>query len=118
MPGTFTPAAPLRAGPLKTRPVGARAYSRLSARVSPAREHEGTQRNVPSRDGERDGEHHDDALRRLDKAVAEQKRRRIQYDAAYDTAGEPAAFVQVCEANAQVSTRRRWLCWVDQHYHY
>jgi hypothetical protein len=114
MPGTFTPAAPLRAGPLKTRPVGARAYSRLSARAAAAREHEGTQRNVPSRDGE----HHDDALRRLDDAVAEQKRRRHQFDAAFDTPGEPAAFVQVCEANEQVSTRRRWLRWVDHHHHY
>jgi hypothetical protein len=66
----------------------------------------------------KDGEHHDHALMRLSEAVAEQKRRRNRYDAAYDTPGEPAAFVRVCEANERVSTRRRWLRWVDEHHHY
>jgi hypothetical protein len=109
MPGTAAPTEPAQ-----VRAEGEAALQRPSALAAAVRQHEGPQRNVPSKDGE----HHDDALRRLDEAVAEQKRRRNRYDAAYDTPGEPAAFVRVCEANERVSTRRRWLCWVDQHYHY
>jgi hypothetical protein len=109
MPGTAAPTEPAQ-----VRAEGEAALQRLSALAAAVRQHEGPQRNVWSKDGE----YHDDALRRLDEAVAEQKRRLNRYDAAYDTRGEPAAFVRVCEANERVSTRRRWLRWVDQHHHY
>jgi hypothetical protein len=109
MPGTAAPTEPAQ-----VRAEGEAALQRPSALAAAVRQHEGPPRNVPSKDGE----YHDDALRRLDEAVAEQKRRRNRYDAAYDTRGEPAAFVQVCEAKERVSTRQRWLRWVDQHHHY
>ena len=108
MPGTAAPTEPAQ-----VRARGEAAPQRLSA-LAAAVQHEASQRNVPSRDDE----HHDHALTRLGDAVAEQKRRRNRYDAAYDTPGEPAAFVRVCEANERVSTRRRWLRWVDEHHHY
>ena len=59
---------------------------------------------------------HDDAVRRLEGALAEQGRRRRQYEAAFETSLEPNAFVRLCEANERVATRARWLEWVDQHW--
>jgi hypothetical protein len=59
---------------------------------------------------------HDDAVRRLEGALAEQGRRRRQYEAAFETSDELNAYVQLCEANARVATRGRWLEWVDQHW--
>ena len=58
---------------------------------------------------------HDDAVGRLEGALAEQGRRR-QYEAAFETSLEPNAFVRLCEANERVATRARWLEWVDQHW--
>ena len=57
---------------------------------------------------------HDDAVRRLEGALAEQGRRRHQYEAAFETSLEPSAYVRLCEANERVATRARWLEWVDQ----
>ena len=59
---------------------------------------------------------HDDAVGRLEGALAEQDRRRRQYKAAFETSLEPNAFVRLCEANERVATRARWLEWVDQHW--
>ena len=59
---------------------------------------------------------HDDALRRLEGALAEQGRRRRQYEAAFETSDERNAYVRLCEANERVATRARWLEWVDQHW--
>jgi hypothetical protein len=58
---------------------------------------------------------HDDALGRLEGALAEQDRRRREYRDAAETSLEPDAFLRVCEANERVATRGRWLEWVDQH---
>jgi hypothetical protein len=59
---------------------------------------------------------HDDAVRRLEGALAEQGRRRRQYEAAFETSDEPNAYVQLCETNERVATRARWLEWVDRHW--
>jgi hypothetical protein len=59
---------------------------------------------------------HDDAVGRLEGALAEQGRRRRQYEAAFETSDEPNAYVRLSEANARVATRARWLEWVDQHW--
>jgi hypothetical protein len=59
---------------------------------------------------------HDDAVGRLERALAEQGRRRRQYEAAFETSLEPNAYVRLCEANERVATRVRWLEWVDQHW--
>lgn len=57
---------------------------------------------------------HDDAVERLEGALAEQGRRRRQYEAAFETSDEPNACVRLCEASERVATRARWLEWVDQ----
>jgi hypothetical protein len=59
---------------------------------------------------------HDDAVGRLEGALAEQDRRRDQYEAAFETSLEPNAYARLCEANEQVATRARWLEWIDQHW--
>ena len=59
---------------------------------------------------------HDDAVGRLEGALAEQGRRRRQYEAAFETSLEPSAYVRLSEANERVATRARWLEWVDQHW--
>jgi hypothetical protein len=63
---------------------------------------------------------HDDAVRRLEGALGEQgrgrRRRRRQYEAAFETSLELNAYVRLCEANERVATRARWLEWVDQHW--
>jgi hypothetical protein len=59
---------------------------------------------------------HDDAVGRLEGALAEQGRRRRQYEAAFETSDEPNAYVRLSEANERVATRVRWLEWVDQHW--
>ena len=57
---------------------------------------------------------HDDALGRLEGALAEQSRRGRQYEAAFETSDEPNAYARLCAANERVVTRARWLEWVDQ----
>ena len=59
---------------------------------------------------------HDDAVGRLEEALAEQDRRRHQYEAEFETSLEPNAYARLCEANEGVATRARWLEWVDQHW--
>ena len=59
---------------------------------------------------------HDDAVGRLEGALAEQGRRRRQYEAAFETSDEPNAYARLSEANERVATRARWLEWVDQHW--
>jgi hypothetical protein len=59
---------------------------------------------------------HDDAVGRLEGALAEQGRRRRHYEAAFETSGERNAYVRLSEANEWVATRARWLEWVDQHW--
>jgi hypothetical protein len=59
---------------------------------------------------------HDDAVGRLEGALAEQDRRRDQYEAAFETTLEPHAYARLCEANERVATRARWLEWIDQHW--
>jgi hypothetical protein len=61
---------------------------------------------------------HDDAVGRLEGALAEQDRRRRQYEAeaASETSLEPTAYARLCEANERVATRARWLEWIDQHW--
>ena len=59
---------------------------------------------------------HDDAVGRLEGALAEQDRRRRQYEAAFETSLEPNAYARLCEANERVATRARWLEWIDQHW--
>jgi hypothetical protein len=59
---------------------------------------------------------HDDAVGRLERALAEQGRRRRQYEAAFETSDEPNAHVRLSEADERVVTRARWLQWVDQHW--
>jgi hypothetical protein len=59
---------------------------------------------------------HDDAVGRLEGAVAKQGHRRRQYEAAFETSDEPNAYARLCEANERVATRARWLEWVDQHW--
>jgi hypothetical protein len=59
---------------------------------------------------------HDDAVRRLEGALAEQGRRRLEYEAAFETSDERNAYVRLCEANEGAATRARWLEWVDQHW--
>jgi hypothetical protein len=57
---------------------------------------------------------HDDAVGRLERALAERDRRRRQYEAAFETSLEPDAYARLCEANERVVTRARWLEWIDQ----
>ena len=57
---------------------------------------------------------HDDAVGRVEGALAEQGRRRRQYEAAFETSDEPNAHARLSEANALVATRLRWLQWIDQ----
>jgi hypothetical protein len=57
---------------------------------------------------------HDDAVERLEGALAEQNRQRRRYEAGFETSREPNAFAQLCEANERVTTRARWLKWIDQ----
>jgi hypothetical protein len=57
---------------------------------------------------------HDDAVGRLEGALAEQDRRRRQYEAEFETSLEPNAHARLCEANELVATRARWLEWIDQ----
>jgi hypothetical protein len=57
---------------------------------------------------------HDDAVGRLEGALAEQGRRRRQYEAAFETSDEPNANARLSEANELVATRVRWLQWIDQ----
>ena len=59
---------------------------------------------------------HDDAVGRLEGALAEQGRRRRHYEAAFETSDEPNAYVRLSEANEWVAARARWLEWVDQHW--
>ena len=66
---------------------------------------------------------HDDAVGRLERAFAEQGRRRRQYEAAFETSDEPNAHARLSEANEFVATRARWLEtrarwleWIDQHW--
>jgi hypothetical protein len=59
---------------------------------------------------------HDDAVGRLEGALAEQGHRRSQYEAAFETSLELNAYVRLSEANERVATRARWLEWVDQHW--
>ena len=59
---------------------------------------------------------HDDAVGRLEGALAEQGRRRRQYEAAFETSFEPDAYARLCEANERVARRARWLEWIDQHW--
>jgi hypothetical protein len=59
---------------------------------------------------------HDDAVGRLEGALAEQGRRRRQYEAAFETSDEPNAYARLSEANERVATRTRWLEWIDQHW--
>ena len=59
---------------------------------------------------------HDDAVGRLEEALAEQDRRRRQYEAAFETSLEPNADARLSEANERVATRGRWLEWIDQHW--
>jgi hypothetical protein len=60
---------------------------------------------------------HDDAVERLEGALAEQNRDRRRYEAAFETSREPNAFARLCEANERVTTRARWLEWIDQRWH-
>ena len=57
---------------------------------------------------------HDDALVRLEGALAERDRRRRRYEAEFETSLEPDAYARLCEANERVATRARWLEWIDQ----
>jgi hypothetical protein len=59
---------------------------------------------------------HDDAVGRLEGALAEQGHRRRRYEAAFETSDEPNAHAQLSEANELVATRVRWLEWIDQHW--
>jgi hypothetical protein len=59
---------------------------------------------------------HDDAVGRLEGALAEQDRRRRRYETVFETSLEPNAYARLCEANERVATRARWLEWVDQHW--
>ena len=59
---------------------------------------------------------HDDAVGRLEGALAEQGRRRRRYEAAFETSDEPNAHARLSEANELVATRVRWLEWIDQHW--
>jgi hypothetical protein len=59
---------------------------------------------------------HDDAVGRLEGALAERHRRRRQYEAAFETSHERNAYVRLSEANERVVTRARWLEWIDQHW--
>jgi hypothetical protein len=58
----------------------------------------------------------DDAVARLEGALAEQDRERRQYEAASETSLELDAHVRLCEANERVVTRVRWLEWIDHHW--
>ena len=61
---------------------------------------------------------HDDAVGRLEAALAERDRQRNRYEAevAFETSLERSAYVWLCEANERVATRARWLEWIDQHW--
>jgi hypothetical protein len=62
----------------------------------------------------RSSEQHDDAVRRLDAALAEQDRRHDQHEAARGTPRELNAYGGLCEANEQVAARDCWLNWLDE----
>ena len=57
---------------------------------------------------------HANAVRRLDKARAEQKRLTERRAAAEGTAAEPEAFRRFDAGRAQVAAREAWLVWVER----
>jgi hypothetical protein len=59
---------------------------------------------------------HDDAVGRLEGALAEQGRRRRQYEAAFETSDESNAHARLSAANERVATRARWLEWIGEHW--
>jgi hypothetical protein len=61
-----------------------------------------------------DGEH-GRAVQRLQEAVAQQRRLRIEHQAAKDTPGEMTVDSSLRAAEEQVTARERWLRSVDQH---
>jgi hypothetical protein len=58
----------------------------------------------------------DDAVARLEGALAVQDRQRRQYEALSETSLELDAYVRLCEASERVVTRARWLEWIDHHW--
>jgi hypothetical protein len=64
----------------------------------------------------------DDAVARLEGALAEQDRQRCQYEAVSETSLELDAYVRLCEASERgeaserVVKRARWLEWIDHHW--
>jgi hypothetical protein len=59
------------------------------------------------------GNEHDTAVERLDTALREQDRLSDRYDAAMGTSSELSAYVRLRAAGEDVSTRGRWLEWLD-----
>ena len=59
------------------------------------------------------GKEHDGAVERLDAALREQDRLSHRYDAARGTSSELSTYVRLRAAGDDVTTRGRWLEWVD-----
>jgi hypothetical protein len=56
---------------------------------------------------------HDAAVERLNAALREQDRLSHRYDAAMGTSNELSAYVRLRASGEDVTTRGRWLEWVD-----
>ena len=56
---------------------------------------------------------HDDAVRRLDEALAEEDRLGRSFEAAVGTTTEFGAYVRLQHASEQVAARQTWLTWVE-----
>ena len=56
---------------------------------------------------------HDSAVQRLDAALREQDRLTDRYDAAIGTSNELSAYVRLRAAGEDVTTRGRWLEWLE-----
>jgi len=56
---------------------------------------------------------HDSAIQRLDAALREQDRLTDRYDAAIGTSNELSAYVRLRAAGEDVTTRGRWLEWLE-----
>ena len=65
----------------------------------------------------RAGGEHGRAVQRLQEAVAQQRRLRVEHQAAKDTPGEITVDSSLRVAEEQVTARERWLQSVDQHYY-
>ena len=70
-----------------------------------------------SPDNPREGtEAHESAVRRLDAAKTDQRRKSEAHDATQDPAEEREAATDLAEANEELAAREAWVKWIERGY--